>query len=187
MGNIFECWVNSVTEHVDLKDKEYHVAIIGLDNAGKSTLMRNICTQKKESESTIMGMSVDAVRVADTSLILWDMQGQTSNRNMWKLYRKSMSGCIFVVDVNDSKRIDMALVELKNYLNELERDDFCVQVFLNKSETSDKATLKRLQSLFCPKETMLKNVKYLNVAPSCFLDKDSHVGPLNKFVSQLKS
>lgn len=108
--------------------KNYKGKIIwlGLDNAGKTTIIRRLTSGIFESKlSRTMGLNVDEFTFkfeSDESLELmsWDLGGQTYFRtSLWKAYMEDAHGIVFVIDASDTNRLDEAGRELWRYVLDL--------------------------------------------------------------------
>ena len=76
------------------------VSWIGLDYAGKSTIIKRV-TQGLFSDDTkrTLGLNVDEFESEGIKFVCWDIGGQTVFRDsLWESYISGSSGIIFVVD-----------------------------------------------------------------------------------------
>ena len=87
---------------------EYSVLLLGLDNAGKTTLLSAIKSIYLPSgpptaQKTVptVGQNVGTVDLGDMLLKIWDVGGQHSLRRLWKSYYQSCHAIIFVIDSSD--------------------------------------------------------------------------------------
>ncbi|KAL9577957.1 MAG: hypothetical protein Q9212_006033 [Teloschistes hypoglaucus] len=94
----------------DLGSPEYSLLLLGLDNAGKTTLLSAIKSLYNTSlnpssiaQKTVptVGQNVSTIELPDMYLKIWDIGGQLSLRNLWKSYYASAHAVIFVVDSTD--------------------------------------------------------------------------------------
>ncbi|KAL8969786.1 MAG: hypothetical protein Q9183_001827, partial [Haloplaca sp. 2 TL-2023] len=90
--------------------EEYSLLLLGLDNAGKTTLLSAIKSLYNPSpgsptivQKTVptVGQNVSTIELPDMYLKIWDIGGQMSLRNLWKSYYASAHAVIFVVDSTD--------------------------------------------------------------------------------------
>ncbi|MHA2363445.1 MAG: ADP-ribosylation factor family protein [Candidatus Hodarchaeales archaeon] len=134
------------------KHRKAKITWLGLDKAGKSTLIRRVIHGVFDSESSrTMGLNVDKIIIeSDESLELvsWDLGGQIYFRSsLWKSYMENTNGVIFVVDAADPKRFPEAKMEIWNFIfNQRELDNVPVLVLANKQdldEAVDSGTLVR--------------------------------------------
>ncbi|KAL4960244.1 ADP-ribosylation factor family protein [Aspergillus stella-maris] len=92
--------------------EEYSVLLLGLDNAGKTTLLSQIKalfqpradgTAAPNPGKTVptVGQNVSTITLPDMYLKIWDVGGQISMRNLWQSYYSSCHAIVFVVDSTD--------------------------------------------------------------------------------------
>lgn len=109
------------------------VALIGLDSAGKTTML--LKTQFGRVLATKpTGINTEIINIGKNQMMVVDLAGQTKLRAVWKHYIRNMCGCIFMVDIADSDRYDIAAKELHTVLEEVKGDDFVVLILFNKTD-----------------------------------------------------
>ncbi|KAL4869821.1 hypothetical protein BDV12DRAFT_167286, partial [Aspergillus spectabilis] len=92
--------------------EEYSVLLLGLDNAGKTTLLSQIkALYQPRADGTpapnpgktvpTVGQNVSTISLPDMYLKIWDVGGQISMRNLWQSYYSSCHAIVFVVDSTD--------------------------------------------------------------------------------------
>ncbi|CDJ58984.1 ADP-ribosylation factor domain-containing protein, putative [Eimeria maxima] len=79
--------------------REVRVLILGLDNAGKTTILS-------------IGFNVETVKYKNIEFQVWDLGGQTSIRPYWRCYYLNTQALIYVVDSADVERLPDARQEL---------------------------------------------------------------------------
>ncbi|GMF13999.1 unnamed protein product [Phytophthora lilii] len=113
--------------------KEVRILILGLDNAGKTTIL---CTcaggggetacwfgsdgvnadrlQADEIEQTVptIGFNMETLQYKNIKFQVWDLGGQTSIRPYWRCYYPNTDAIIYVVDSADIDRLNIAKQEL---------------------------------------------------------------------------
>ncbi|EEQ33695.1 ADP-ribosylation factor family protein [Microsporum canis CBS 113480] len=108
----------SVLRKARLKDKEMRVLMLGLDNAGKTTIVKSI-------------MGEDITTVSPT---LGDVGGQKTLRSYWRNYFEKTDTLIWIVDATDRFRLDDCRQELAGLLVEERLMGASLLVFLNKTD-----------------------------------------------------
>ena len=113
---------------------EVRVLMVGLDAAGKTTILFKLKLGEVVHTIPTVGFNVETVEFKKLKFNVWDVGGQDKIRPMWKHYYQNVQGLIFVVDSSDRNRIGSARDELKKMLDEEELKDACVLVFANKAD-----------------------------------------------------
>ena len=79
------------------------VLFLGLDNAGKSTLLFQMKDNQFKDTVPTVGLNVEQIKYRGMDFTLWDVSGQATR--LWKHYFDKINAIIFVVDSNDRERI----------------------------------------------------------------------------------
>ena len=116
-------------EYWNRKD-ELHILMIGLDHAGKTTVLEKI----KGMYSDLPGMDPDKILPtvglnvgkldfsSSIKLIVWDLGGQLGLRNIWDKYFSDCHAILYVVDSTNPGRFEEAKTALDKPLGS--RDTF---------------------------------------------------------------
>jgi ADP-ribosylation factor-like protein 1 len=136
-----------------LGNEQMRIIIIGLDNAGKTTILckalafmtlqtaftsMRSCQQSQVSaivsQHSAVGFNVETVTYKNLKFQVWDLGGQTGLRPYWRCYYQDTNAVIFVVDSADRERIEIAKQELELMLQEEELKGVPVLVLANKQD-----------------------------------------------------
>jgi ADP-ribosylation factor related protein 1 len=89
-----------------------NVLIIGVDNAGKTTLLERIKTQygtvhglHPSKIPPTIGMNLAKIKYKGTQVVFWDLGGQTKMRKVWESYYAEANAVVFVADSGDNGRL----------------------------------------------------------------------------------
>ena len=115
-------------------NKEMRILMVGLDAAGKTTILYKLKLGEIVTTIPTIGFNVETVEYKNISFTVWDVGGQDKIRPLWRYYFQNTQGIIFVVDSNDRDRIAEAREELQQMLNEDELRDALLLVFANKQD-----------------------------------------------------
>ena len=113
---------------------EKRILMLGLDNAGKTSLMYRIKDNTFVETVPTVGLNMESSTYKHFHLTIWDVAGKA--RNMWKHYFEENAAVGFVMDSTDDAWLVIAKMELKNLLNETILKDIPFLVFLNKQDAS---------------------------------------------------
>ncbi|KAJ5771244.1 uncharacterized protein N7511_003295 [Penicillium nucicola] len=114
--------------------KEMRILMVGLDAAGKTTILYKLKLGEIVTTIPTIGFNVETVEYKNIQFTVWDVGGQDKIRPLWRHYFQNTQGIIFVVDSNDRDRIVEAREELQRMLNEDELRDALLLVFANKQD-----------------------------------------------------
>ena len=114
--------------------KEMRILMVGLDAAGKTTILYKLKLGEVVTTIPTIGFNVETVEYKNISFTVWDVGGQDKIRPLWRHYYQNTQGLIFVVDSNDRDRVDNARDELHRMLNEDELRESVLLVFANKQD-----------------------------------------------------
>merc|ERR1712146_91591 len=101
-----------------LGNQEMRILMVGLDAAGKTTILYKLKLGEVVTPIPTIGFNVEEVSY--------------KIRTLWRHYYTNTQGIIFVVDSNDRDRIDDARDELHKMINDEELKDAIVLVYANK-------------------------------------------------------
>lgn len=185
--------VKSVYLHATSKE-EYSILLLGLDNAGKTTLLEQIKSMynaeydAKLNTVPTVGQNVSLIDLPEMYLRIWDVGGQHTLRGLWQSYYSSCHAIVFVIDstdigdadisrlseditkANDEGRLDECKLVLEDVLQNDVTEGVPILVLANKQDREDCVEVVRI------KEGLVKKVfegeKGQNV-------RDSRVLPLS--------
>ena len=93
--------------------------IVGLDNAGKTTLLEKLkALHEQKSIATdrivpTVGLNIAKICKHDAEYVFWDLGGQQQLRKIWNKYYEETDGVVFVIDGADEERFEEAKQTLK--------------------------------------------------------------------------
>eukprot|EP00922_Rhytidocystis_sp_ex-Travisia-forbesii_P006920 GHVS01010119.1.p1 GENE.GHVS01010119.1~~GHVS01010119.1.p1 ORF type:complete len:186 (-),score=20.21 GHVS01010119.1:141-698(-) len=127
------------------KEKEMRWLMLGLDNAGKTTLVKKFLCEDVDSISPTLGFNINTVQYKTFSLNIWDVGGQKSLRSYWRNYFEETEGLVWVVDAADVPRLHDCKQELHRLLKEERLMGASLLVLANKQDLSNAFTSEQIQ------------------------------------------
>eukprot|EP01094_Clydonella_sp_ATCC50884_P018932 TRINITY_DN359_c0_g1_i1.p1 TRINITY_DN359_c0_g1~~TRINITY_DN359_c0_g1_i1.p1 ORF type:complete len:184 (-),score=59.72 TRINITY_DN359_c0_g1_i1:424-975(-) len=124
--------------------KERRILMLGLDGAGKTTILYNFSLGQVMTTVPTVGFNVETVKYKKLEFTVWDVGGQDKIRPLWRHYFRNTEGLIFVVDSNDTERFEEAREELHKLLVEEELMGADILVFANKQDLPNSASEEEL-------------------------------------------
>ncbi|XP_067636871.1 uncharacterized protein [Eurosta solidaginis] len=106
LSQLFERWFPKA-------EPDLRVGMLGLDNAGKTTILYQFKLERYEDTLPTVGFNVENVRCGKLLLNIWDVSGaQPRTRTLWQHYNQNIRAIIFVIDATDVRRLPRAKDEL---------------------------------------------------------------------------
>mmetsp|Transcript_26149 Transcript_26149/g.31818 ORF Transcript_26149/g.31818 Transcript_26149/m.31818 type:complete len:187 (+) Transcript_26149:31-591(+) len=144
------------------KQERNRVLMLGLDAAGKTTILHRIMGNNNDNKSTVptIGFNVENFDYNDLKFTIWDLGGQDTTRNLWEHYFDKTQVIIYVIDSWDKERFQENKIELKKILNNniLNSQNTIYLIYLNKQDLNNTINKKEFIILFDIKS----NDKYKN-------------------------
>ena len=66
--------------------KEVKILLLGLDNAGKTTMLKAVCGENLKQISPTKGFNVKLLERDSIKFTFWDLGGQKAIRHVWENY-----------------------------------------------------------------------------------------------------
>ncbi|XP_030903588.1 ADP-ribosylation factor-like protein 11 [Melopsittacus undulatus] len=102
----------------DRRKRDARVVMLGLDLAGKSTLLYKLKSGQAVETCPTVGFNVESLQTpCGVSFTLWDIGGQGSLRPSWPDYLEDTDTLIFVLDSTDTARLPEAAAALEDALS----------------------------------------------------------------------
>ena len=76
----------SILRKLKQEEQELRILILGLDNAGKTTILKKFMGEDTSTISPTLGFNIKTVEHRDYKLNIWDVGGQKSLRSYWRNY-----------------------------------------------------------------------------------------------------
>lgn len=115
-------------------NKEMRVLMLGLDSAGKTTILYKLKLGQNVSTIPTVGFNVETVTFKKVKFNVWDVGGQDKIRPLWRHYFAGTQALVFVVDSSDRERIEEARTELLRIITDREMKNAVLLVFANKTD-----------------------------------------------------
>ena len=113
---------------------ECRILLLGLDNAGKTTILKNLCNEDPTTTSPTRGFNVKTIQADSFKFNVWDIGGQKAIRQYWDNYYENTDALIWVVDSCDEIRLEETSMELDSLLNDEKLKNAPVLIFANKQD-----------------------------------------------------
>ncbi|KAI0734911.1 GTP-binding protein [Fomitopsis betulina] len=116
------------------KEKEMRILFLGLDNAGKTTILKKLNGEDIMGISPTLGFNIKTFVHRQYTLNIWDVGGQRTLRPYWRNYFEQTDALVWVVDSGDRMRMNDCKEELHSLLLEDRLAGASLLVFANKQD-----------------------------------------------------
>ncbi|XP_062988431.1 ADP-ribosylation factor-like protein 4D [Elgaria multicarinata webbii] len=129
-----------------------HVVVVGLDAAGKTSLLYHLKFQEFVKSAPTKGFNMEKIRVPlvgsrTITFQVWDVGGQEKLRPLWRSYMRRTDGVVFVVDSAEVERLEEARVELHRIVCSSENQGVPVLVLANKQDMAQALPVAEVEKL----------------------------------------
>ena len=124
----------SLIRKMKRNDKEPRILILGLDNAGKTSILRKLSDEDPMQTQATQGFNVKSIETEGFKLNMWDIGGQKAIREYWPHYYDETDVLMYVVDSADKRRLEETGLELQKLLADEKLASAPLLVFANKMD-----------------------------------------------------
>ena len=123
------------------KNKEARILLLGLDAAGKTTILYKIKLDENVTTIPTIGFNVETVQYKKVNFTMWDVGGQDRIRPLWRHYYQNADAVIYAIDSNDRERIGEAKDELFKMMSDDHLRNATLLVLANKQDLPDRKSV----------------------------------------------
>jgi len=127
---------------------EMRVVTLGLDGAGKTTILCKLKQGEFVATIPTIGFNVETLEFKNVKITLWDVGGQHKLRPLWKHYYLNTQAVIFVLDASNRERLQESRTELVKLLSEKELKDAALLILANKQDMTGCCTIEEIADSF---------------------------------------
>lgn len=115
-------------------DKEHRILLLGLDNAGKTSILKKLADEEITHIMPTQGFNIKSISKEGFKLNVWDIGGQKSIRPYWQNYFDNTDALVYVIDSADQNRVEETGIELNELIDDEKLDTVPVLVLANKQD-----------------------------------------------------
>ena len=115
-GSSWWSWAKGWLAKLGLFSKTGKLLVLGLDNAGKSTLLTLLVRDEVVPHAPTHQPVTDMITIGSMKMRAVDMGGHEIARRMWEMYSQDADGIVYIVDAMDRERFQEAGLALHKLL-----------------------------------------------------------------------
>lgn len=139
-------WFWDALSYLGLYYKNAKILFLGLDNAGKTTLMHVLRDDRVALHIPTQQPTAEEVVVGNIRFRAFDLGGHAAARQIWRNYYAKVDGVVFLVDAVDRERFPEVKKELDGLINDDMLSDVPFLILGNKIDMPRAASDEELRS-----------------------------------------
>jgi len=140
-------WFWNALSYLGFTNKKGRIVFLGLDNAGKTTLLHMLRDDKIQVHEPTRHPQMEELTIGNVQFRAHDLGGHQAARRLWQSYFAAIEGIVFLVDSTDHKRFPEVKSELDKILSTEELRKVPVVVLGNKIDAKNAVSEQQLKHM----------------------------------------
>ena len=136
--------ISKIIEFFTKNRNNFKVIILGMQNAGKTTILYRLTLGQYVKTTPTIGSNVEELTYNNVKFQAWDLGGQESTRSVWDVYYINTDAVVFVIDSHDDEYFEESKLEFHKLLNNPNLRNSIILVFANKQDLQGAKAIDKL-------------------------------------------
>lgn len=159
----------------------------GLDNAGKTTILKAINGEDITKIAPTLGFNIKTLHYKGFKLNVWDVGGQKTIRSYWRNYFEKTDGLIWVVDSADKRRLADCKRELYDLLSQEKLSGASLLVFANKQDLAGALPASEISKLLGLEDGVAFEKRHWKIEPCSAVNGGGLLAGMDFLVADIAS